>query len=193
MRFSISALTLAVVVPIFAVKTWDVNIINNSFSPAIIEIEIGDTVRWPNNDGPDHIFVETIPGYRSCTSKQGGFNSGPMPDSQSYQRTFQNEGVVNYKDGNGSNCDKHNTTGTIYVGLKPDSTSTETTSAYGGATISATGTSATAGTTVGTVAGSTPTQATNPSSASVFSTQGSFVLGLVALLAHSYLSEAIDY
>ncbi|KAF9112258.1 hypothetical protein BGX27_003731, partial [Mortierella sp. AM989] len=210
MRFNISALALTtIVVPALAAKTWDVNIVDGSFSPAIIDIAPGDTVRWPNNDGPDHAFVETAPGYRSCAPKAGGFNSGRKTVGESYQRTFQSQAVVNYKDGIGSNCAKMNTTGTIYVGPRPDDAPTETTEAAGGATstssgsASATGTdtssssslssssssssaastSTRASTTVSsTQTSETPTQTDKPSAANGLLAQGSFALGFAALV-----------
>ncbi|KAG0004457.1 hypothetical protein BGZ79_009237 [Entomortierella chlamydospora] len=99
-----------------AAKTWSVNTVNGSFSPAIIDIASGDTVRWPNADGPDHAFVQTEPGYRSCTPKSGGFNPGRKTVGKSYRCTFQSEGEVSYKGGIGASYAKLNSTGTIYVG-----------------------------------------------------------------------------
>ncbi|KAF9351717.1 hypothetical protein BGX26_010340 [Mortierella sp. AD094] len=201
MRFDISALTLAtIVVPVLAAKTWDVNIVNGSFSPAIIDIALGDTVRWPNTDGPDHAFVQTEPGYRSCTPLSGGFNSGRKTVGQSYQRTFQSEAVVNYKDGIGANCAKLNSTGTIYVGPRLADAPIETTSAAGGVatttvsgSTSATGTATTTTGTASTSTGvtttltsthttsATPTE-TQKSAGNSLLAQGSFALGFAALV-----------
>ncbi|KAF9377051.1 hypothetical protein BGX21_003299, partial [Mortierella sp. AD011] len=120
MRSCIPALTLAaIVVPVLAAKTWDVNIVNNPFSTAIIDIAPGDTVRWSNADGPDHAFVQTEPGHRLCTLTSGGFNSGRKVVSKSYQHTLQSEGKVSYKDNSDASCAKLNSTGTIYVEPRP--------------------------------------------------------------------------
>ncbi|KAF9902648.1 hypothetical protein BX616_001860 [Lobosporangium transversale] len=121
MRFEITTFTtLALLVaPALAAKTWDVKIDDGKFSPSILDISPGDTVRWPLDDGGDHAIVETIPGPQSCTAKSGGFNSGRKTAGQPYQRTFPVQGVVNYKDGIGANCAKNNTVGTIYVGPRP--------------------------------------------------------------------------
>ncbi|KAF9213882.1 hypothetical protein BGZ59_004666 [Podila verticillata] len=82
-----------------AAKTYDVNVVNGLFSPQELDIQPGDTVRWPNNDG-----------WR--------FNSGTKTKGQAYQRTFPKNTVVNYKDGVGANC-INGATGTIYVGPRP--------------------------------------------------------------------------
>ncbi|KAF8985696.1 hypothetical protein BGZ46_002441 [Entomortierella lignicola] len=100
--------------PAFA-KTWDVKIVNGAFSPSSLDIAPGDTVRWVNNDGAQHAFVETDSG---CIPKVGGFNSGSKPIGQPYVRTFHSEGVVNYKDGIGANCAKLNSIGSINVSAK---------------------------------------------------------------------------
>ncbi|KAF9380277.1 hypothetical protein CPC16_010382 [Podila verticillata] len=118
MKFNIAAVAfVAMVAPAMAAKTWDVNVVNGTFSPQEINIAPGDTVRWPNNDA-DHAIVETNPGARSCVAKAGGFNSGTKTKGQEYQHIFPNATVVNYKDGVGANCSK-GATGTIYVGPHP--------------------------------------------------------------------------
>ncbi|KAG0222812.1 hypothetical protein BGW42_006319 [Actinomortierella wolfii] len=119
MRLEIPALAMlaALMAPILAAKTWDVTWDNGIPKPQELDILPGDTVRWPNADG-SHAIVETIPGPRTCTAKTGGFNSGTKPQGQAYQRTFPTAGVVNYKDGIGTNCQR-GAMGTIYVGPRP--------------------------------------------------------------------------
>ncbi|KAF9314299.1 hypothetical protein BG003_004305 [Podila horticola] len=121
MHFNLSLFAMvAIVAPVLAAKTWDVNVVNGLFSPQELDIAPGDTVRWPNTDG-DHALVETNPGNRTCNSKAGGFNSGHLTKGQAYQRIFPTASVVNYKDGIGAACIK-GATGTIYVGPRPSGT-----------------------------------------------------------------------
>ncbi|KAF9390323.1 hypothetical protein CPB97_009541 [Podila verticillata] len=115
MHFNLSLLAIAAIVaPVLAAKTWDVNVVNGIFSPQELDIAPGDTVRWPNNDGTDHAIVQTTDGARTCNSTAGGFNSGVKTKGQSYQRVFPAAATVNYKDGVASNCAK-GATGTIFV------------------------------------------------------------------------------
>ncbi|KAI9240512.1 MAG: hypothetical protein BYD32DRAFT_408328 [Podila humilis] len=119
MLFYITTVTIiALAAATMAAKTYDVNVVNGLFSPQELDIQPGDTVRWPNNDGANHAIVETVAGARSCNNKAGGFNSGTKTKGQAYQRTFPKNTVVNYKDGVGANC-INGATGTIYVGPRP--------------------------------------------------------------------------
>ncbi|KAG0319094.1 hypothetical protein BG000_003974, partial [Podila horticola] len=107
MRFDLTLLTLVVlIVPTLAAKTWDVGVVNGLFSPQELDIQPGDTVRWPSNDGANHAIVETSAGARSCKNKARGFSSGTKTKDQAYQRTFPRATVVNYKDGVGAKCIK---------------------------------------------------------------------------------------
>ncbi|KAF9919117.1 hypothetical protein BGZ65_012310 [Modicella reniformis] len=136
MRFNATAFTLATFVivlvaiplpPVLAAQTWDVYIVDDVFSPQVIDIAPGDTVRWllTEDDDDYHAIVQTVDGPRSCTSKPGGFNSGRKSPGETYQQTFFDDGmVVNYKDGIGANCLEDGAMGTIYVGARPVPTST---------------------------------------------------------------------
>ncbi|KAG0315893.1 hypothetical protein BGZ97_007716 [Linnemannia gamsii] len=146
MRFDITVLALvAFIAPSVLAKTWDVTVVNGTFSPQVLDIAPGDTVNWPNNDA-DHAIVETNPGARSCVSMAGGFNSGRKMKGQAYSRVFPAQAVVNYKDGIGANCAK-GATGTIYVGPRPSgadpNATTGPSSSAGGATSTATGSTST--------------------------------------------------
>ncbi|KAG0325626.1 hypothetical protein BG004_003169 [Podila humilis] len=112
----------AMVAPVLAAKTWDINFADSMFAPQELDIAPGDSVNWLMNDNTDHAIVETIPGPRTCNSKIGGFNSGRKTPGQTYTRVFPLAGVVNYKDGIGANCLK-GATGTIYIhnGTRPTS------------------------------------------------------------------------
>ncbi|KAF9919722.1 hypothetical protein FBU30_010613 [Linnemannia zychae] len=113
----IAALSVATIfiAPALAAKVWDVNFVNGLFSPQVLNIAPGDSVRWLNNDGGDHAIVQTNSGSRTCNNLAGGFNSGVKSKGETYQRTFPNAGSVNYKDGVGANCVK-GAVGTINIG-----------------------------------------------------------------------------
>ncbi|GJJ68237.1 hypothetical protein EMPS_00583 [Entomortierella parvispora] len=162
MRFSLLTLA-ALIVPALAAKTWDVNVVNGLFSPQVLNIAPGDSVRWPNNDGANHAIVETNAGARSCNNKAGGFNSGTKTKGQAYQRSFPKATTVNYKDGVGANCIK-GATGTIIVGSS--------------------GTSGSSGSSTWTTSPTkTAAPITKPSNgASVLSTQKSIVLGAACVV-----------
>ncbi|KAF8925367.1 hypothetical protein EDD21DRAFT_351315 [Dissophora ornata] len=190
MRFDITALAIvaALVAPALAAQTFDVIFVNGTFSPKVLDISAGDTVRWPNDDGAIHAIVETIPGPRSCTSKQvGGFNSGPKTQGEAYLRTFHVQAVVNYKDGIGANC-INGATGTIYVGPRPsnatgDTGSTTTQSMSASSTVSSSVTTSVSGTTVTTQTTAPTTSPTHaPNAAAGFSVQNSLAISAVALI-----------
>ncbi|KAG0238944.1 hypothetical protein B0O80DRAFT_429073 [Mortierella sp. GBAus27b] len=211
MRFDTTALTLAALVaPALAAQTWDVNIVNGQFQPQILDIAVGDTVRWPLNDGADHAIVETVDGARSCVSKvPGGFNSGRKTSGQAYFQHFREPGVVNYKDGIGANC-LNGATGTIYVGARPDNatdptgpvttsvattssatgTATATDSSSGTATATTTSTltrSTTATTTTTRIISTftmtpTPTPTETPSAANGLLAHGSLIMGIAGVI-----------
>jgi len=65
-------------------KTFDVTIVNFSFSPTEITIKAGDTVTWTNQESAPH----TISG--------NGFQSNTLSKGQSFSFTFDNKGVFDY-------------------------------------------------------------------------------------------------
>lgn len=68
-------------------KTYYVNIVNSQFNPMIINVSVGDTLIWMNNE----TITETV------TSNAGAvFNSGYLTPGQSYSYTFNASGVYNY-------------------------------------------------------------------------------------------------
>jgi plastocyanin len=77
--------TLAAAAPRTA-ETKTVDISNFAFNPATIEIMVGDTVRWVNNDTAPH----------TATAGNGGFDSGNLSNGQEYSFTFTEAGSYNY-------------------------------------------------------------------------------------------------
>jgi len=65
-------------------ETVTVNIQNDQFSPASIEITVGDTVKWVNNDDATHHIVGD------------GFGNGEFNQGDEYSKTFNEVGVFPY-------------------------------------------------------------------------------------------------
>jgi plastocyanin len=59
---------------------------SNSFSPNPVEVKVGETVTWINDDS----------GIHSVTSKDGTFDSGVMGKGQSSSYTFDKAGEYPY-------------------------------------------------------------------------------------------------
>jgi len=67
------------------VGVTDVTIGDFAFSPAAIEVKVGDTVTWTNNDSLPH----TVTG-------DGGVDSGELATGQTYTKTFDTAGEYAY-------------------------------------------------------------------------------------------------
>jgi plastocyanin len=63
-----------------------ITIANFSFSPAALQINVGDSVTWTNSDG----FAHTV------TSDGGVWDSGPVASGSTFQRTFAEPGIFRY-------------------------------------------------------------------------------------------------
>ena len=59
---------------------------SNSFSPNPVEVKVGETVTWINDDSGRH----------TVTSKDGTFDSGVMGKGQSFSYTFDKAGEYPY-------------------------------------------------------------------------------------------------
>jgi plastocyanin len=59
---------------------------SNSFSPNPVEVKVGETVTWINDDSGRH----------TVTSKDGTFESGMMGKGQSFSYTFDKAGEYPY-------------------------------------------------------------------------------------------------
>ena len=84
----IISLTLIILLFTFSLfviaETVTVNIQNDQFSPASIEITVGDTVKWVNNDDATHHIVGD------------GFGNGEFNQGDEYSKTFNEVGVFPY-------------------------------------------------------------------------------------------------
>ena len=80
--------------------TIEVDITDFAFSPQVIDIEEGDTVRWTNRDSAPHLV-------------QGSFASSPnLASGEAYEFTFNQAGTFDYI------CQYHQSmTGTVRVAL----------------------------------------------------------------------------
>jgi plastocyanin len=73
---------------------------SNSFSPNPVEVKVGETVTWINDDSGRH----------TVTSKDGVFDSGMMGKGQTFSYTFDKAGEYPY------HCEPHpNMVGTVVV------------------------------------------------------------------------------
>lgn len=96
--------TLAIsIVPVPAgAASLGVSMTGIKFVPPALTVQVGDTVKWTNNDGP-------IPHTVTATSG-ASFDSGVFSGGETYSRTFSSVGLVNYR------CNVHPTmTGTVDV------------------------------------------------------------------------------
>ena len=88
-------------------KTVSVNISNFSFAPVVINLKVGDTVTWTNNDAAPHqIASNPHPTHTDLP----GLLSGVLSNGQSYSYTFDKAGTWGY------HCHIHpSMTGTVVV------------------------------------------------------------------------------
>jgi LPXTG-motif cell wall-anchored protein len=83
-----------------AAASGSVTIVDFSFNPGSITINVGDTVTWVNNGPTPH----------SATSSSGAFDTGIFPAGQSRSHTFNEAGTYSYI------CTPHpNMRGTVVV------------------------------------------------------------------------------
>ncbi len=78
--------------------THDVQIVGNSFSPSIIQIEAGDTVRWTNSGG-FHNIEANDGSFRcsdSCEVTAGDGNGAASSSWATVEITFNNVGLFDY-------------------------------------------------------------------------------------------------
>lgn len=81
--------------PVTGGHVHDVSIVDFAFSPAIINIAVGDTVRW-TNIGSDHT-VTSIPGTVGCApASMESFDSGVVHNGGTFNHTFGMAGTFAY-------------------------------------------------------------------------------------------------
>ncbi len=84
-----------------------VGAVANRFSPATLEIRVGDSVRWVNNSGVSHNVAADDGSFRCSNGCDGeGGNGNPAP-SWEFTRTFNAEGTIAY------HCDVHGLFGMV--------------------------------------------------------------------------------
>jgi plastocyanin len=104
----IATAALAVAAPAQAAVTKSVSIKPTGFSPAKVTIQVGDSVKWTNNDTVDRQIVAT----------GGQFASPVIKPKGSWTRLFSTAGTFKYRD-----VGKPSQTGTVEVTGPPPSVS----------------------------------------------------------------------
>lgn len=79
----VMALVVASAAPALAAETVDVTMKNFAFAPTPVNVNVGDTVRWTNDDGVAH-------NVSGLATPSGNFVTG------SFQLTFNSAGTFNY-------------------------------------------------------------------------------------------------
>jgi plastocyanin len=83
-----------------AVAAPGVAISGFAFEPASLDVAVGTTVRWDNQD----------PAAHTVTSDDGSFDSGVLPSGEAFEHTFDSAGTYSYA------CEIHTSmTGTVIV------------------------------------------------------------------------------
>ena len=71
---------------------------NSCFEPYLVNISVGDTVIWTNNDDAIHVVVSGAPNKESFKNLDDGeiFDSGFLKSKESFSHTFNQEGLFGY-------------------------------------------------------------------------------------------------
>jgi len=71
---------------------------NSCFNPYIVNILVGDTVTWTNNDDAIHVVVSGAPNSESFKDFEDGeiFDSGFLRSNETFSHTFIEEGIFGY-------------------------------------------------------------------------------------------------
>ena len=71
---------------------------NSCFEPYIVNIQVGDTVTWTNDDDAIHVVVSGAPNNESFTDSNDGeiFDSGFLKSTETFSHTFLEEGLFGY-------------------------------------------------------------------------------------------------
>lgn len=82
----VSTVAIVLIPTARAATTVNVSISGYAFSPTPVTIQVGDTVKWTNNDGVSHTVV----------SDSSVFSSGNIPSGGTYSYTFTAAGTYGY-------------------------------------------------------------------------------------------------
>ncbi len=74
--------------PAAATGAVAVDIANFAFNPVMIEVKVGDTITWTNNDSAPHTVTQKPSG--------SGFQSGTLKPGESFSYTFDTAGTFDY-------------------------------------------------------------------------------------------------
>ena len=95
------AVALTIFVSAAFAATHDVSIVGFAFVPPAVNIDVGDTVKWTNNDTPPH----------TSTSDTAVWDSGTLNNGDTFEFTFNTADTYPY------HCDFHpSMVGTVIVG-----------------------------------------------------------------------------
>jgi plastocyanin len=67
---------------------------DKAFNPSIVDIKVGDSIVWTNNDPVIHTIVEASPS--STSVPVNGFNSEFLKQGMTFKHTFDKSGIFNY-------------------------------------------------------------------------------------------------
>src|SRR5687768_14435475 len=81
-----SALALAGAATTARAADRPIAIVNFSFDPAIVTVEVGDSVTWANSDDAPH----------TSTSETAAWDSGVLGEGGTFQHTFNQAGLYPY-------------------------------------------------------------------------------------------------
>jgi plastocyanin len=70
-----------------AAAAFEVTLAGRAFSPAVVEVSVGDTVTWINDDDTEH----------TVTAFEGAFDSGELAEGASFSFTFDSPGEYRYR------------------------------------------------------------------------------------------------
>jgi plastocyanin len=66
---------------------FEVSLAGRAFNPAVLEVTVGDTVTWINDDDTEH----------TVTAFEGAFDSGELAEGASFSFTFDSPGEYRYR------------------------------------------------------------------------------------------------
>jgi plastocyanin len=69
-------------------KPHEVKIKDMAFDPDKLEIKVGESVKWTNEDDRDHTVT--------CKQKEGGFKSGNLGNGDTFEQKFEKAGKYSY-------------------------------------------------------------------------------------------------